>query len=74
MGYQGQCATGLQVSLTHSLRDFDFLIFTGPPFHQVMTCRSDMERDFDFVGTANGETPLEGTTSWGLRVQLTVSK
>ena len=56
------------------IQRFDFLIFTCPPFHQVMTCRSDMERDFDFVGTAHGETPLEGTTSWGLRFQLTVSK
>ena len=39
-----------------------------------MTCRSDMERDFEFVGAANGDTQLEETTSWGLRFQLTVSK
>ena len=49
-------------------------MFTCPPFHQVMTCRSDMERDFDLVGMANGGTPLEGTTSWELRFLLTVSK
>ena len=53
---------------------FKFIVFTCPPVHQVMTCRSDMERDFDFLGAANGETPLEETTSWGLRSRLTVSK